>query len=411
LPSGSVLPQQREKADRANAAFQAAYAIVANSCEEAYPKITKFMDVTQELAGDLHFKLAFDAVPGAKDLGALTLGQTTKGVSVSDVFKGKQGTGTAANVDTSKAAMAKANAPENRQKLVEARRKVTLKNSEARTAAAHFIERVEKGKQAGDEVALAVRQVDLVKLKQGGRTLADALADLNKQKAQSAEKIETISKVITIGSKVVLAAVHPKEALEPITDAGLETLTLIVKAVDSGNMEEKVKRMDAAVREANLHIDTEEFAFAQDTLALKKKESATAVAAVPVAKVALTDALGEAQTAYNEFAELAGQFAGGSPENRKLVEAAIKAIPKVEHLVGTIAEILPSISLPSYTVDAGIGYNANLPAASETFPVHYAILKGYQKKFATQQTLWTERLKSLKAVANAFAPEPSGGAE
>jgi hypothetical protein len=370
------------------------------------------VDVRQALAGDLHDILGFKVVPGAQDLGAVTLGQSEKGVALADIFKGKQGTGTKANVDTSKAAMAKASEPANSEDLAEARRRVNTENKNVWARTQHLLNLEDSARQAGEGVALAIRNVELQKRKLVASNLAWELYKLNQQKIAIAEDIETASKLIAVGLNVGLATLDPHEALELGIDAALELGTVCVNTYYREHMEEKIKKLDDAVKGANLQINAEEFELVGYGAVQEAQKKSVTVKEVQLAKEDLTIALGRAQSAYTDFAKLAGQFAGGSPQNRELVESAIIAIPKVEYLVGTIATVILLIGEPpTYSEIAGIGYRANLAVAGESFSVHYPLLKGYQRKFYNEYTLWTERLESLKAVANAFAPAPSGGPE
>jgi hypothetical protein len=414
MPPGSVMPQQTAKANRANAAFHTTYDELAVSCAETYPKVTSFVDVSKQLQGDLHFKLAFGDVPGAKDLGDVVLGQKTPdGTSVEDLFKSKKGSvGATAQADTSKGAMAKANEPANKALLEDARRKVTLKNSQAQSAARRYATAMEHSDQAAVEVAIATRAVEIRKRKEEEKGLAEEEEKLKQKKERYAENIENGSKAFKIASKVIFAAIEaehsPATAAELGIEAGNELITMIIKSVATASLDDQIKDLDAKIQEIDFQVNEDEGELVDDELKIKKQEFATAKNAIPTEKTTMMDALGDAQSAYNDFAKLAGSLAGGSAENRKRVEAAIMAIPKVELVLGKIAEVRPSMKIPPYSEDAGIGLNANLPTVGENFRTNYSVLKGYQGKFTKDEQLWLDRLKSLKAVAAAFAPEPPG---
>jgi len=71
-------------------------------------------------------------------------------------------------------------------------------------------------------------------------------------------------------------------------------------------------------------------------------------------------------------------------------------------LMGKIVPISGSLAVPAYSEHAGVGLNA-VAAHAGPFIEHYCLEKGYKERFNKEEHQWSDRLKSLRAIADGFA--------
>ncbi len=389
---GDRLPVQEERARACQEAFSTAWSELSNTTTVAYPPITAYFDTAKELKGDLHAKLGWSDAGGGKAMSDVAAAQPG-----ADVFKGPDGKmGKDAQVDTK-------HDPAKQPALDEARRRVNIARSQAETAAAEYKSQVDRAANAASGVGIALKEIKLKSKKDESAKLEQEKKKLETQQAARAKDIDMVVKGLQGATKLAfgIARSDPK-ALKDVADVGIWLAGEAVKAFVSASTDQKIEELKGAVEAAKVEIDESEVELLGDKLAAAKATFATEHGAIAAKRTAAADALGAEQTAYTDFAKLAGEASTGDADGKKKVQDAIAFVPKVEHLLGTLAPIRGALNLPGYTANAGVGLNV-LAAQAGPFVEHYCLVKGYKTRFQKEHEEWSARLKSLQAVVDGFA--------
>jgi hypothetical protein len=366
------------------------------------PGVTSFADASKDLAGTgllgSEGGLGWNAGDKGADLSVLT-GQQKVGPSgkttIDDLFKNKDGT---AGTDTTVSAGGATATKKTKETLNSAKRAA----NEVRTAVSEhkIAQTATKGTAEGVRAAILLVQINDA---QGD---ADALKDkkehLEKDKADAESKLDTV--VSTIEALTLIGfglAEGPKKGAESIL-VGLEIgAEVIGKAIINAKYDDQIEAADKQLKSAVAVIRGKQGEYVQAALASAMIAHDAAMGRVRTTKETMLAKVAAYQSAYDAFAEEAGKAAGGGAKGAQ-VQAALEAVPRIEHCLGQISQVVDAIRVPIYTEASGKGFNGFGKPAE--FITYLGQMKGYRSKFDGLKATWRARLTSLKAIEKQFGP-------
>lgn len=221
-------------------------------------------------------------------------------------------------------------------------------------------------------------------------------ADLEKEKTEAKEVIETCGKVIESGSKV----------LEGDVTAARELILIAADKVVSHHFDKEIKAQTQIIRGAKAKIRSLDQVLVTNAIQDALDDLDKAVAALEAKRVEVVKALKARQDAYDKAAEEAKKQAiahGADPKEADRLQAAIAAIPRIEIVVTKLRALVDGIAMPGYDPVAGLAYavgrNGNQGIDAPAFERAIGGIKGQHDKYAAEQGKWQARLDSTRALA------------
>jgi hypothetical protein len=225
-------------------------------------------------------------------------------------------------------------------------------------------------------------------------------SDLNLAKARWGTAIDATTKVLT--GLIDMGAALSKDKPDPyaFAKAAVSMTGTVAKAYSDLSFDTDLHDKDAAiVAIKNRILDKQSFIVGQAAI-----DAHMAVEADEV-KLATLDTdtkqkLRARKTAYDAFAAAAGKNAhahGATDVDAQRVEAAIRAIPIVETVLGRIQKARGLMDAPPYDARSGKGFRA--AGQPQDFLLGVMHLRGYVAQFDAYEQKWQERLESLQKAA------------
>jgi hypothetical protein len=399
-PSGRVMPDQTEAANQALAEFERVYAAANASWNAMIPGITSYSAASKDLSGTgllgTEGGLGWNAGDQNADLSKLT-GQQKVGPdgskTVDDLFKNKDGSaGTASNVSAPGVTGTK----KTKELLNSAKRA----SNEVRTSISEHKIAQAATKGTAEGVRAAVLLVEINEAKIDADKLKEEKEQLQKDKADAEEKLDTVvsslEAITLIGFGIADAAsggfAHGAESIAIGAEIGAE---VIGKAIINAKYDDKIEAADKQLKTALSGIRSKQGRYVQAALNSAVIAHDAAMGRVRTTKETMLAKVAAYQSAYDAFADEAGKAAGGGAKGAQ-VQAALEAVPRIEHCLGQIKQITSATALPTYSELSGKGFNGFGKPAD--FVTYLAQMKGYRDKFQGLETMWKARLVSLKAL-------------
>jgi hypothetical protein len=214
--------------------------------------------------------------------------------------------------------------------------------------------------------------------------------------------VSTLEALTLIGFGIA-EAVHGgiKAGAESILIGAEIGAEVIGKAIINAKYDDKIEAADKQLKSAIGVIRGKQGEYVQAAMNSATIAHDTAMARVRTTKETMLAKIAAYQSAYDAFAEEAGAAAGGGAKGAQ-VQAALEAVPRIEHCLGQIASVLGLIKTPTYTEASGRGFNGF--GKPGEFLSYLGQMKGYRSKFSGLEGTWKARLVSLKAIEKKFGP-------
>jgi hypothetical protein len=406
-PCSTVTNEQREAAGSVLRIFDNDRLGANTSWNGMITGIAAFFEASKDLEGKgilgSDGGMGWNASDPGADLSKLTgqqkVGPDGNSKSINDVFQTKDGSaGTDAKVDAAGAKGTK----KTRETLNSARRAA----NEAQTAAKEHktAQTATKGTAEGVRAALLLVEINTAQV--AADKLEEQKAHLQKEKDEAIERIDTIigtlEALVLMGFGIGEGLIHgPAAGAESMAIGALIGAEVIGHMVINAHYDEQIEAADKQLKAAIGGIRSKQGEYVQAALSSAVIAHDAAMGRVRTTREAMLAKIAAYQSAYDAFAEEAGKAAGGGAKGAQ-VQAALEAVPRVEHCLGQISQVTASIKPPLYTDASGKGFNGFGKPAE--FVEHVGQMKGYLDKFKGLETMWRARLTSLKALEKQFGP-------
>jgi hypothetical protein len=379
---GSIDPgdvQIKEEADRV---FTHDSLTLFDSWTRLVPMVTEFQRAEADMgsnglgqgAGNLHYN---GSGSGDADANQLTGAQKLGSMQLNDLFKG-----TAMKNDNLHIP------PEKQAKIKELHNQVD-------TAASGVTAELAGVKTAADAqkvgTAAMKQAVDLLDIRNKEADKEKAAAQVEELKKAKEKANGTVEGFVT----VVHLVCEVSEGGAGVLDATVEGLGKIACYANNAVYDAQIEQVNQQIKTIQDQINDLQKTFVADSFATAAAQVAKGASEMVAARLRLKTAVAHYQDVWDQFGREAGQAVGGKDGDQ--VEAIMKAIPRVELVLGKVKAVKATISVPSYSDPSGIGFNAAGKPAD--FQQHVALTKGYDLRFSMYETTWTQRAASLHKMA------------
>jgi Domain of unknown function (DUF4157) len=339
--------------------------------------------------------------PGAKTYdqaaGEQKVGTKTK---LADVFKDKEGKPVDAVTGIDQKAV-QAGSAQDREAVSRLFEQAKFADKDVDSAVRAYHTHVNKTMAvAANNIKIAMNNIDLKAKGEDEKRAAEKKAELEKQRKEATDQVDTAVKWLTKIGKVTASGG------EGAAETAGEAAGVLANAIIGGQYDAEIREATQALLAARGvvgHIQDDNLRLAHDNA---RKNYQAQEDAVPDKKLGIQKALSNRKDKYAAAAKAAGAKAGGGEKGER-IQAAIEAIPRVETVVGRINAVTSNIHLPTYTPLAGTQFSAATMNDVKNFDTGaflkwYWQLGSYNLKFQALKTQWDARLTSLRKLVAQF---------